>query len=236
MSSETQFDSLVERINRGTSDTDVSVPLDHGTVVHADAVDAMRSMDDNSVKTVLTDVPYDEVTRDDSGLRNLDKGVADVLSFDLQTAVEEMKRIASDSIYVFCGFNQVSFIRQYLDDECSTRILVWNKTNPSPLNCQYLWLSDVELCVYGKHSSGEFNGNYESAVIEHKSGSSDRHPTEKPVGLFETLVEMSSSEGDVVFDPFVGSGTTLEAADNLDRIGVGVEKEFEYVDMAEARV
>ena len=54
------------------------------------------------------------------------------------------------------------------------------------------------------------------------------HPTQKPIEMFEWLVKTYSDEGDLVVDPFAGSGTTLKSAQNLNRQYLGAEKEEKY--------
>ncbi len=62
------------------------------------------------------------------------------------------------------------------------------------------------------------------------------HPTQKPVALMQALIELTTKEGQIVFDPFAGSGTTLVAAKNIRRHYVGMEAERQYVDTANARL
>lgn len=62
------------------------------------------------------------------------------------------------------------------------------------------------------------------------------HPTQKPEKLIAKLILASSDEGDVVFDPFLGSGTTSVTAKKLERRYIGIEREKEYVALAEKRL
>ena len=62
------------------------------------------------------------------------------------------------------------------------------------------------------------------------------HPTQKPLKLMEYLIKLVSKEGATVLDPFTGSGTTLIACAKLGRGGIGIEKEEEYIKIAEARI
>ena len=64
----------------------------------------------------------------------------------------------------------------------------------------------------------------------------DRHPTEKPLDLIAQLVKLTTKEGDIVLDPFMGGGSTGEAATMLGRDFVGIEGELEYIDMARKRL
>ena len=67
-------------------------------------------------------------------------------------------------------------------------------------------------------------------------GVSNTHPTCKPLTLMSYLITLGSRHGDVVLDPFMGSGTTCIAAKQLGRNYIGIEREKEYVEIAEARL
>ena len=60
-------------------------------------------------------------------------------------------------------------------------------------------------------------------------GEENKHPTIKPVKLMEWLIKLTTNEGDFVLDPFAGSGTTLQACENLKRNGIGIEMSTEYI-------
>lgn len=64
----------------------------------------------------------------------------------------------------------------------------------------------------------------------------NHHPTVKPLKLFSYLITMGSREGDLVLDPFIGSGTTYLASVNLHRECIGIELNPEYLEIARARV
>ncbi len=82
-----------------------------------------------------------------------------------------------------------------------------------------------------------FQGNRISLAGEHNNSSHfNHHPTVKPLHLMAWLVKLVSKEGDVVLDPFMGSGTTLMATKMLRRKGIGVELEHKYCDIAIRRI
>ena len=62
------------------------------------------------------------------------------------------------------------------------------------------------------------------------------HPTQKPEKLLAKLILASSNEGDLVFDPFLGSGSTAVTAKKLNRRFFGIEKEEEYIALCEKRL
>ena len=204
---------------------------------NGDCIEYMKKMGKKSIDLLLTDIPYNEVNRKSNGLRNLDKKDADDAEFDLNETLNEFMRVTKGSIYVFCGIEQVSFIKKtFRENGLSTRLVVWEKTNPSPMNGDKIWLSSVECCVFGKFPKATFNEHCKSSVIRCSCGRSKVHPTEKPLNLFKRIVEVSSNEGDIVFDPFMGSGTAGVAALDMNRKFIGCELNDEYFNIAKNRI
>lgn len=122
-----------------------------GKITCADCLDVLRDLPDKCVDLVLTDPPYGGVNRETNGLRNLDKGCADIVAFDFNAWLNEIVRICKGSVYIWCGHEQISDIFKKLNtNKFSTRLLIWEKTNPSPMNGDCIWLSGIEPCVYGK--------------------------------------------------------------------------------------
>lgn len=204
---------------------------------------ALPSIPDKSIDMILTDIPYEQTNkRLNYNLRRIHKGNADVGTFDIEKFMEECVRVCSGSIYIFCATEQVSFIRSFLDENSfTTRLCIWEKTNPSPANGQYMWLSGIETCVFGVRSKRRggnpvFNEHCKNTVWRFPNGRSKIHPTEKPLKLFEYLIETSSNEGMTILDPCFGSGTTIEACINLNRNYIGYEINREYYLKAKERI
>lgn len=188
------------------------------------------------VDAVVTDPPYGEVNRESGGLRALDKGAADVADFDLGKLAALLCR-AGSSVYVWCGTEQVSSYRAaFVDAGMSTRLCVWEKPNASPMNGQHLWLSSVELCVFGKHAGAPFFEHCASPVWRFPVQRDQVHPTQKPVALMARQIVASSAVGGRVIDPFMGSGTTGVACAELGRAFTGIERERKYFDIACERI
>lgn len=202
-----------------------------------DCMVGLKQLPDKSVDLVLTDIPYNVVNRQSNGLRELNKKDADVITFPLNSFLSEVCRIARGSIYIFCSTEQVSEIRAGLIKAgLSTRLIIWEKTNPSPMNGQHIWLSSVECAVYGKNKGALFNGHCRSSVLRYPCGRNKIHPTQKPLPLFEDLIETSTKPGDVVLDPCMGSGTTAVACLKTGRNYIGFELSPEYCRAAEQRI
>lgn len=197
----------------------------------------MKQFDDKSIELCVTDIPYGEVNRKSNGLRNLDKHKADEVTFLLSDFLSELNRIIFGSIYIFCGTEQVSEIRKTLIEySFSTRLIIWEKTNPSPMNGQHIWLSGVECCVYGKRKGAVFNGHCNNTVLRFPCGRNKLHPTQKPLDLIKQLIEFSSNKGGLVIDPCMGSGTTGIACKELERDFIGIELDKEYFEIAKNRI
>ena len=187
------------------------------------------------VDAVITDIPYGEVTRASSGLRNLDKGAADEETCDLSEVLQVLA--LGQSVYVWCGTEQVSELRAGLVAAgYSTRLGVWEKSNPSPMNGQYLWLSALECCVYGKRAGAHFSEFCKSPVWRGPTAEKEDHPTPKPVWLMSRQIQASVKHGGTVLDAFMGSGTTGVACMNLGRSFIGIEREPKYFDIACRRI
>jgi len=204
---------------------------------NGDCIELMKGLPDKSIDLVLTDIPYNEANRTSNGLRNLDKSIADIETFDLERFLSEITRVCKGSYYIFCGFQQLSQIDGYFRrNKISRRCIVWEKTNPSPMNAKSIWLSGIELCVYGKHPKATFNSFYRNTVLKYPSGRSKIHPTEKPIKLLSELISVSSNEGDTILDPCMGSGSTIEACLRLNRNVIGYELDKEYYAVAKNRI
>jgi site-specific DNA-methyltransferase (adenine-specific) len=198
---------------------------------HEDCITFMKKLDDNSVDLTLTDIPYDVVNNYECGIREYNKGNADVLTFDLQTFIEETTRITKKSIYVFCSTEQVSQLRsEYAKAKLSTRLCIWEKTNPAPVHGDKFWLSSLECCVFARKSKATFNEHCSSAVWrESIEKQIKHHPTPKPVKLLSRLIKASTLPDDTVFDPCMGSGSTGMAAKATRRNFIGCDLDPEYV-------
>lgn len=210
-----------------------------GMMFNADCLDIMSKMDDGAVDFTLTDIPYDAVNRDSNGLRNLDKGNADIITFNLDEFLKQVLRVTSNSICIFCGKEQFSQIYKFFADigKGTVRPIVWEKTNPSPMNGQYIYLSGVEMGVwYKKQGAKTFNARCKNTVFHYPNGRSKLHPTEKNHALLEDLIKDNTNEGQTVFDPCCGSGSHCLVAKNLGRKYIGVELDEQYFDVARGRL
>ena len=203
-----------------------------------DCLAVMDRLIDKSVNFTLTDIPYNAVNRDSNGLRNLDKGNADILTFDLNRFLNEVYRVTSNQICIFCGKEQFSEIYDFFNNKKGTvRPIVWHKSNPSPMNGQHIYLSGVELAVWFKKSGTKtFNAHCKNTVFKHPCGRSKLHPTEKNHELLKELILDNTNDGDTVFDPCMGSGSHGLVAILSNRNFIGIELDDKYFEIAKERI
>jgi len=207
-------------------------------IYNNDCMVLMKKMNENSVDFTLTDIPYDVVNRKDNGLRNLDKKDADIMTFNLQEFLKQTYRVTKNSLCIFCSKEQFSEIHSFFaSKKGTTRPIVWHKSNPSPMNGQYIYLSGVEFAVWFKKSGAKtFNAHCKNVVFKYPNGRSKLHPTEKNHDLLKDLIMDNTNENDIVFDPCAGSGSHLFVAKTNGRRFIGFELSKEYYDIANERI
>lgn len=201
----------------------------------------MKTMESNSVNLTLTDIPYGVVNRDDNGLRNLDKENADIMTFELKDFLPEVYRVTSGTIIIFCSKEQISEIYEFFNDKQKKKLgtvrqLIWEKTNPSPMNGQYIYLSGIENAVWFKKKGAAFNAHCKNPIFKYSCGRSKLHPTEKNHDLLKELILDNSDENDIVFDPCAGSGSHLLVANENNRKWFGIELREKYYDISVERL
>jgi DNA modification methylase len=126
---------------------------------------------------------------------------------------------------------------------------IWHKTNPMPRNMNLHFINSTESWLYilkpqsNGRKTGTFNNEgkaihdfIETSVISKSEKNLGKHPTQKPVGLMEHFITILSNPGDVVLDPFMGSGSTGVACIRQGRNFIGIEGKNEYFTLSESRL
>lgn len=206
-------------------------------LINGECLEEMAKMESGSVDMVLTDIPYGEVNRQSSGLRCLDKGVADICDIDIDDMVESIHRLVRGTAYIFCGIDQISSLTVgFKELGMSTRLGQWEKSNPSPMNGTRVWLSGSEFCVIARKPKATFNEHCQKPIWKFPVGRNKLHPTQKPIKLMNKLILASTNEGDTVLDFTMGSGTTGVACKQTGRDFIGIELDKGYYQIAQDRI
>lgn len=142
-----------------------------------------------------------------------------------------------DNWFCFCSRRQLPELLGMAQSRDRWNLITWCKPNPVP-TCNNKYLPDVEYIVHG-FSGGRLFGDMaeKSCFIIHPCGNKETpHPNEKPFSVAVKLVRLGTKAGDLILDPFMGSGTTLVAAKQLGRRCIGIEIERRYCDIAIERL
>lgn len=208
-------------------------PRDYiNNIICSDCLDVMREMPDKCVDLVLTDPPYgigearnDNHSRSclaeskDYGCHSWDDSIPS------QTHFQEILRVSK---------NQIIFGGNYFIDRLSNSPcwIVWDKDNGLNdfADCELAWTSFPTAVR-------RFKYRWQGMLQENMREKEKRiHPTQKPVALFEWILKLYSKPGDIILDPFLGSGTTVAACINLERQYIGIEISPDYVLAAQQRI
>ena len=113
-------------------------------------------------------------------------------------------------------------------------LLVWDKGNATPNNW---YMKNFEpILFFRKGAAFPINNRSAQAALSHPNPRNKLHPTEKPETLMRELIQNSSQPGQVVLDPFMGSGSTLEAAYKSKRQAIGIDIDEKYCQIAAERL
>lgn len=217
------------------------------TIYHGDCWDVLPLLSD-CADMMATDPPYGvnwqgKTRRNSATMFEVlkgDDGSIDVVDA-LGLALKRVKRCGH--VYIFGKFD---LSRLPLTQSCE---LIWDKEIQSMGDLTVPWGSQHETITFATYEISKANREVgygalaarvrKGSVIRVQrvqGGAVTRHPTEKPVLLMRQLIESSSVIGDLVLDPFAGSGSTLKAAQMEGRRAIGIEIEERYCEVAAERL
>jgi DNA modification methylase len=193
------------------------------------------------IKMILTDPPYGVgYVENKKGFSKIKKDVVIVNdSMDSEASYKIFTRdwlnvakqyiSIKNSCYVFNSDRMIFALKDGMADAefRLAQILIWIKNNQVMGRRDYL--AKHELIAYGWHGTHQFYKSKDKSVLFYpKPNSSPLHPTTKPLGLIRRLILNSSSIGDIIYDPFAGSGTTLIACEQTRRRCLTIEIDPDY--------
>lgn len=231
------------------------------SVICGDAIEEMKKLPDRTIRLIVTDPPYN--LNKNYG-NNQDKLEFDAYIDFSRQWLTEAKRVLTDdgTIYVFMGMRYISYIFNILEQELNMTFNSWitwfytqgiGKTKGfSPRHDDILMftkssknfvfhLDNIRVPQKFYRSVNNMRGAnpgnvWEFSHMHYCNKNRKKHPTQKPEGLYERMILASSDPGDVVLDPFVGSGTALRVCQQTDRSGIGFDMNPEYVAMTKERL
>jgi len=227
---------------------------DNYQLIQSDSLLAMKDIADHSVDFILTDPPYNLSQYSTGNMKfdwrseiNNDLAAWDK-DFNPADLKEDFLRILkpTGNIFAFCSYNLMGKWHAVFDPIFDTfQFFVWHKTNPVPKIRKAGFLNSCELivCLWNKGHTwnfgkqNEMHNFFESPICMNPERlKNPKHPTQKPVKLLKHLIHIATNKNDVVFDPFMGVGSTGVAAIEMERQFIGIEIEKAYYEAARNRI
>ncbi len=210
------------------------------TIYHGDCREVMATLADESVDLVLTDPPYGMTYANNArkGLRG-DSQRQGIRLF--RSCMLQIDRILKEPAhaYVFCHWESWPDFYDAIGSYWNIKnALIWHKGVLGTGDCMGDYAHDYEVILFAHKGRKLLRDGRDGSVrqVPPVPGNRRFHPTEKPCELLSYYILKSSQEGDIVFDPFMGSGTTLRAAKDLGRRAIGIEIEERYCEIAARRL
>lgn len=206
---------------------------------HIDCLEFMRDVPDNYFDLVLTDPPFGMSFQ--SNFRNENhKAIANDDNLEwLPDFIKELSRTTKDDahIYMFCSHHFVDIFKSELQKYRRVKnILIWEKNNTGMGDLEGDYAPKYEMILFCSNGERKLNDGRDPNIIKATRTQNELHPTQKPTDLMEFLLKKSIQDGDKVFDPFMGSGTTAIAAESLGLEWYGCELDEEYCKIANNRL
>ncbi|HGE70079.1 TPA: site-specific DNA-methyltransferase [Candidatus Poribacteria bacterium] len=224
-----------------------------------DALEILKHLEAKSVNLIFADPPYslsgeNYLTCKSGKIAKCDKGswdqIENIYEFN-EKWIKECIRVLKDNGTIWISGTlhnhpSIGVVLKKLNLWIINDI-IWFKPNAPPLIQKNRFVPSTEL-IWVSGKSKQYYFNYEMAVRlnngkqmrnlweipaeRHKTP----HPTEKPEKLLERIILIGSKEGDVILDPFMGSGTTGVVAKRLNRDFIGIEIDDKYFEIAQKRI
>ena len=219
---------------------------------NSDCIIGMQELESESVNALITDPPYNIAK--DNNFKSMGRAGIDFGEWDknfnlvswLPIAIDKVKK--GGNIVIFADWKSTTPIIEELEKlNCDIKDMIRiEKSNPMPRNRDRRFITDYEIAIWSVKKGAKWTFNrisetYERPLIKTKvTPKSEKidegHPTQKNVETMEWLIERLTNERDVVLDPFMGSGTTGVACQNLSRRFIGYELDENYYSMANKRM
>jgi len=211
-----------------------------------DCLERMKEIPDKSVDLIVTDPPY-LINYKTNHRKNKKHDFCSVIKNDnnfemISIYIKECYRIMKDNsaMYMFCNCDKVDYFKQELEKAKFKikNMIIWVKNNWTAGDLYAQFGKQYEIVFLVNKGRKKFNGKRITDVwnFDRVSGNKQVHQNQKPVELLMQCIEKHSDKNDVIFDGFMGSGTTGVACGNLNRKFIGIELDENYFEIAKNRI
>ena len=215
----------------------------------------VRRMKKNNIKldAVITDPPYGVSRKHQLGYSNMGRSGMNYGEWDYDFDQKKWIKAVADlikpggTIIIFNDWKNLGVISEQLEKLgfIVKDIIRWVKTNPMPRNVDRRYVNDCEFAVWAVKEGKPWTFNKPAEVGYLKpeiitgivpGGKNRLHPTQKHIEVMERLIEIHTNENDLIYDPFMGSGTTAVACKNKSRNVIGSEIDEKYYKLSMERL
>ena len=214
-------------------------------IYNEDCLEGMKDIPDSSIDLIVTDPPYlinyKTGNRKDKEHR-FNKVILNDDNEDLiKGYIKECYRILKDdtAMYMFCSAAKVDFFKTELEKYFAMKnMIIWEKDHFTLGDLENTFGRKYEIVFLVNKGIKKFNGKRLGDVWKFKRVLGDKqvHQNQKPIELIEQCIEKHSDENEIIFDGFMGSGTTAVAAMNTNRQYIGFELDEYYYNVAMERL
>lgn len=221
-------------------------------IFNQDCLEGMKGIPDQSVDLIVTDPPYKLTSRGSSGTMSgywtndiTKRGkVFENNDVEIEDYLGEFYRILKDTshCYIMCNnLNLPHFFEVISKSKFNfVKLLVWDKCTKI---CGKYYMGQVEhIFLLRKGGDKPINDCGTSDLLSFPNkkdkayNGENIHDSQKPIALFQTMIENSSKEGEIILDPFIGSGTCAIACMRTNRHYIGFELDKKYFDLTNERI
>ena len=223
-------------------------------IFNRDSLEFIKTMRDNSVDFIFTDPPYNISQYSTGNIKfshrsDINNNIASWdRDFDPADYKDDFLRVLkpNGNIFAFTSYNTIGRWHEIFDSLFDTfQYFIWHKTNPTPKFKKAGFLNSCEMivCMWNKGHTwnfgkqNEMHNFFESPIcMKPERLQNPKHPTQKPIKLLKHLIQIATNENDVIFDPFMGVGSTGVASLQLKRKFIGIEIDEIYFQAAKKRI
>ena len=234
--------------------------MKYNRLICGDAIEELAKLPASSVDLLVADPPYN--LGKDYGNNIDDKAWHEYEDFTRQWLTQAIRVLKpTGTLYVFMGVRFIAKLYTFLEEEFRLNFNGWitwhytqgmgRKTGFSPRHEDLLYFTKSKQFTFNldevrvpqkyfrerNNMAGANPGDvWQFSHVHYCSAERQPHPTQKPEALLQRIIASSSNEGDVVLDPFVGSGTTCRVAQVLGRKWLGIDINPDYIEMSQRRM
>ena len=222
-------------------------------IYNMDCLEYMKTLPNECIDLIVTDPPYKTTKRGGTGdtggmckKKDFRNGNGGFKYNDIKPSeyIPEFYRILKSGSHFYIMTNHINLYEILTVAQDSgfhfIKSLIWNKGNKIMGQC---YMSQFEYILFfrkGKHKKINNCGTSDILEIPNKKtkgiDGKNLHDTEKPIELMKILIENSSNKGDLIYEPFMGIGSTVIACKELDRYYVSTEIDENYFNIAKDRI